>query len=303
MTLTTTPVAEPTQQAQGPAPTMSCEAELVGEGYAARIVRFDIPSPTAAVMHDEDHFQINMCLTPRPLDARACYHRRWGPHRFERLGDIFLIPPGEELLIKGGSIRQGSLTCELAADTIAGIVGRELAWNDAQIASTIDITSGQIRALLFRLAQEVQHPGFASDRMLEFLIGELAIEIARYCIVVSERPQTGGLAGWRLRLIDERLSESAAAPSLAELARLCNISVRQLTRGFKASRHCSIGDYIEQRRMETAKRMLVAGENVKTIAFALGFSSPSSFTFAFRRAVGTSPSNFRQRQTRVLQEG
>ena len=37
------------------------------------------------------------------------------------------------------------------------------------------------------------------------------------------------------------------------------------------------------------------------VAFAMGFSSPSSFTFAFRRAVGISPSQFRQRQTRGLQ--
>ena len=35
------------------------------------------------------------------------------------------------------------------------------------------------------------------------------------------------------------------------------------------------------------------------IAFAMGFSSPSSFTYAFRRAVGTSPSNFRKRQLRA----
>jgi AraC family transcriptional regulator len=54
--------------------------------------------------------------------------------------------------------------------------------------------------------------------------------------------------------------------------------------------------------METAKRLLVDGDSVKTIAFAMGFSSPSSFTFAFRRAVGISPSVFRQRQTRVLQD-
>jgi AraC family transcriptional regulator len=40
---------------------------------------------------------------------------------------------------------------------------------------------------------------------------------------------------------------------------------------------------------------------VKEIAFALGFSSPSSFTFAFRRAVGSSPSEFRQRQLRGIE--
>lgn len=52
--------------------------------------------------------------------------------------------------------------------------------------------------------------------------------------------------------------------------------------------------------MEAAKRMLMDGDSVKTVAFAMGFSSPSSFTFAFRRAVGASPSTFRQRQGRAL---
>ena len=52
--------------------------------------------------------------------------------------------------------------------------------------------------------------------------------------------------------------------------------------------------------MESAKRMLAAGESVKAIAFVMGFATPSSFTFAFRRAVGTSPSQFRQRQLRAL---
>jgi AraC family transcriptional regulator len=150
------------------------------------------------------------------------------------------------------------------------------------------------------MAEEVGHPGFAADQLLDFLAGQLAIELARFCLEVNEAPVTGGLAGWRLRLIDERLAEDPTAPSLAELADLCSVSVRQLTRGFKVSRGCSLGDYIESRRMETAKRMLVAGETVKTIAFAMGFASPSSFTFAFRRAVGISPSQFRQRQTRGL---
>ncbi len=85
-----------------------------------------------------------------------------------------------------------------------------------------------------------------------------------------------------------------------ELAALCNVSIRQMTRGFKVSRGCSIGDYVEQRRMEAAKRLLMRGESVKTIAFAMGFSSPSSFTYAFRRAVGSSPSQFRQRQLRGI---
>lgn len=282
-------------------PAMFFDAELACPAMVAQIVRFDIPGPTEAVLSNPDAYQINMCLTPRPLDARASYLRHWGPHRFERLGDIFLIPPGEELHIKGGRVKQASLLCLLRPDAVSSIIGEELEWTEHKLAATIDIPSARIRALLFRLTEEVRHPGLASDRMLEFLAGELSIEIGRFCLEVHERPAIGGLAGWRLRLIDERLSDDPVAPSLAELAKLCNISVRQLTRGFKVSRGCSIGDYVEQRRMEAAKRLLVDGESVKTIAFNMGYSSPSSFTFAFRRAVGISPSQFRQRQTRGLQ--
>ena len=140
--------------------------------------------------------------------------------------------------------------------------------------------------------------GHRGNLPLHLLGGELAIEIGRFCHEVNERPLTGGLSTWRLRLIDERLSDDASAPTLAGLAALCNLSVRQLTRGFRVSRGCSIGDYVEQRRMELAKRLLVRGESVKSIAFTMGFGSPSSFTFAFRRAVGISPSQFRQRQVR-----
>ena len=282
-------------------PAVFVDAELACPAMVAQIVRFDIPGPTEAALSDRDAYQINMCLTPRPLDARASYHRHWGPHRFERLGDIFMIPPGEELYIKGGRVKQASLLCLLRPDAVSSIIGEELDWTEHKLAATIDIPSARIRALLFRLTEEVRHPGLASDRMLEFLAGELSIEIGRFCMEVHERPAIGGLAGWRLRLIDERLSDDPVAPSLGELAKLCNISVRQLTRGFKVSRGCSIGDYMEQRRMEAAKRLLVDGESVKTIAFNMGYSSPSSFTFAFRRAVGISPSQFRQRQTRGLQ--
>ncbi|MET0588070.1 MAG: helix-turn-helix transcriptional regulator [Novosphingobium sp.] len=284
-------------------PTILVDAEQACPAMVAQIVRFDIPGPAAAALSNPDAYQINMCLTPRPLDARASYRKHWGPHRFERLGDIFLIPPGEELYIKGGRVKQASLLCLLQRDAVSSVIGEELEWTEQRLAPTIDIPSARIRALLFRLTEEVRHPGLASDRMLEFLAGELSIEIGRFCLAVHERPAVGGLAGWRLRLIDERLSDNPAAPTLGELADLCNISVRQLTRGFKVSRGCSIGDYMEQRRMEAAKRLLVEGESVKTIAFNMGFSSPSSFTFAFRRAVGISPSQFRQRQTRGLRTG
>lgn len=291
--------------ASGERPAIASAAidyELAVPSLSAQLVRFHMPEPTSTVHPTNDRYQLNMCLTPRPISSVGGYAERWGPHRLERLGDIFLVPPNESLFIRGGSGRQASLICHLEKEVVHGFVGHVLNWDDQHLVSTLDIGSARIRAILFRVTEEVRHPGLCWDRMLEFLAGELALELARHCLEAIERPVTGGLAGWRLRLIDERLAEDSPPPSLQALADLCAVSVRQLTRGFRVSRACSIGDYIEQRRMESAKRMLMAGDSVKTIAFALGFASPSSFTFAFRRAVGSSPSTFRQRQGRAAED-
>ena len=286
-----------------PPPTMTAEVEAAVAGMTARIVRFDIPVPTARPMAASEAYHINLCLTPRPLNARGCFRAHWGPHRYERLGDIFLLPPGEELFVRGGSGRQASLLCDLPPDAVAAVFGEDLHWSEAHLSALLDITGARMRALLFRIAGELRHPGLASARMLELMAGELAIELGRTCLEVRERLTSGGLAGWRLRLIDERLEATGDVPTLAELASLTGLSVRQLTRGFRVSRGCSIGDHLEGRRMEAAKRLLMAGDSVKAVAFAMGFASPSSFTFAFRRAVGSSPSLFRQRQARSAAGG
>lgn len=282
--------------------SLEVDAELKGEQLKAQVVRLDLSAPTASVLINNNAYIIDMCLTPRPLKARGNYREHWGPHRFEKLGDIYVVPPGEALHVRGDIVRQAALMCELSAEAVHEQIGTPLAWSQQKLASTLDIGSARIRALLLRLTDEVRHPGIASGRMIDLLAGELAIEIGRFCLDQSEKPLTGGLSGWRLRLIDERLSESFAPPPLGELADICGLSVRQLTRGFRVSRGCSIGDYLEQRRMEHSKRLLMRGEPVKIVAFALGFRSPSSFTFAFRRAVGMSPTQFRQRQARGMEQ-
>jgi len=176
---------------------------------------------------------------------------------------------------------------------------RDLEWTDRRLAAILDIPDANIRGLLLRLAEEVRHPGFASAVLVELICAQIAIELGRYCAAVIEGPMTGGLAPWRLRMIDERLREVQAAPSLAELAELCQLSVRQLTRGFRASRGCSIGDHVAHSRLEQAKRLLAGDQSVKAIAYSLGFSSPSSFSYAFRRLLGDTPRQFRQRVLRA----
>ncbi len=278
---------------------VSIEAELSTSLATVQIARFALSGPFDDLMTTEDAYRLDLCLIPRPRNTRACFPDQWGPSRFEPLGDLFHLPPGHALHVRAEGGRQVSILCSLRPKAAERWFEGEIEWTDRRLEASLDVSDRNIRGLLMRLAEEAHRPGFASAMLAELLTGQLAIELCRFYRAVEDGPATGGLAGWRLRLIEERLQETPP-PTLTDLAALCDISVRQLTRGFRASRGCSINDYATSTRVEGAKRLLATEESVKAVAFATGFASPSSFAFAFRRATGVTPREFRQRLHRAM---
>lgn len=273
---------------------MTLDAEIRVPTASAQLVRFHVHDPADTIRAEQDAYWLDLCLTPRPPNARACYRDHWNPNRFERLGKLFLLPPKETVQARSdGGPSQTSVLCLLRPEPVRAWFDDDLQWTDQRLAATLDIPDARLRGLLLRLAEELRHPGFASEALVELMVAQLAIELGRYCATIRESPG-GGLATWRLKRIDERLRETGAAPTLSELAALCGLSVRQLTRGFRASRGCSIGDHIAGSRIDHARRLLAGDQSVKAIAYSLGFASPSSFCFAFRRATGQTPREFRQ---------
>lgn len=280
---------------------MTVDAELNSRLGTAQLVRFHLPDPIDRVMGEDDQsYRLDLCLTPRPGNARACYPNRWNSQRFERLGNVFMVPPGEAMQARSdGGCQQESLLFSLNTGSVKEWFEDDLEWDSRRLMAGLDIRDANIQGLLLRMVQEARQPGFASEMLVELIGAQLAIELSRYCHDLDTRAVPGGLAPWRLRLIDERLQEVEATPTLAELAELSRLSVRQLTRGFRISRGCSIGDYVANTRIEHAKRLLGTNESVKAIAYTLGFSSPSSFCYAFRRATGDTPGQYRQRFRRA----
>mgnify|MGYP000524512524 CR=1 FL=1 len=275
---------------------MQVEAELRAPMGSAQLVRFCFDNPIDLLTRENDSYRLDLCLSPRPSNSRACFPDRWNERRFERIGNLFLLPAGEVMRARSdGCCEQTSLVCQLQPETMKEWFDGDLCWTDRRLMAGLDIRDANIQHLLFRLIQEARQPGFASEILVELLVAQLAIELTRYCTEVGKTASTGGLSAWRLRLIDERLEELGQAPTLTELAELCRLSVRQLTRGFRASRDCSIGDYVANSRMKQAKQLLATDQSVKSIAYALGFSSPSSFCYAFRRDTGETPGQYRQR--------
>lgn len=260
----------------------------------AQLVRLHVMEPIDIVMMDRDAYWLELCLEPRPHNSRACYLDHWSAERFERIGKIYLLPPGETIRTRtDGGPPHESVLCHIRPEPMSQWFGGELKWTDRCLQASLDIADVNIRNLLLRLGEEMRHPGFASNMLVELIVAQLTIELGRYFVQFDDIPPVGALARWRLQLIDERLEEAKTTPTLSELAALCKLSVRQLTRGFRSSRACSIGEYVESSRIARAKRLLAGDASVKSIAYSLGFTSSSAFCFAFRRATGMTPGEFR----------
>ncbi len=79
-----------------------------------------------------------------------------------------------------------------------------------------------------------------------------------------------------------------------ELARIAGFSRAHFTRLFSAAEGVSPGEFVLNERMRRAARLLESGDMaVKAIALDCGFEDPNYFAKAFRRAYGTSPTDFR----------
>lgn len=259
------------------------------------LVRINHPAAGEYRFTREHIYWLDLCLTPRRPAARARYVDRWGPHRFASMGSVMALPPRFDLHLKNEGGRHISLICALRVDAVEKWFPPDFEWTDRRLEACLDISNPTIREIMQRFAREIRRPQIATTQLCDALVTELSIELARYLVAIAEPTERGGLATWRLRTIEKRLSQAGELPTLAELAKLCSISVRQLTRGFRTSRGCSIRDFMAQGRIDEAKRRLGSEESIKSIATSIGFADQSTFTYTFRRATGFTPLQYRQR--------
>ena len=149
-----------------------------------------------------------------------------------------------------------------------------------------------------KLKSLVENPGSMQPQYAEALGIVLTHELVRingeagHCGPVSR----GGLAPWQQNrvaaYIEERVADDIPLATLAELARL---SPYHFSRSFKHSFGMPPHRYHANRRIERAKHLLANRElSVTAIALDVGFSETSTFSAAFHRLTGQTPSRYRR---------
>lgn len=95
-----------------------------------------------------------------------------------------------------------------------------------------------------------------------------------------------------LDVINQNLSEPLTVP---ELARLVDLSQRQLERQFNQAFGCSVVQFGLLLRLQHARVLLISTDlGVREIATASGFNSLSHFAYSFRKCFGRRPREYRQ---------
>jgi AraC family transcriptional activator of pyochelin receptor len=93
------------------------------------------------------------------------------------------------------------------------------------------------------------------------------------------------------QMIDERWNEKL---TLNAIARACGLNRAKLTRGFREMFDCTIAEALVARRLLEASRLLLTTDlPVSSVGYESGYLNNASFSRAFGRHFGRSPSHYR----------
>ena len=95
------------------------------------------------------------------------------------------------------------------------------------------------------------------------------------------------------RAKDIILKDIKNPPSLIELSKMINLSLKNLKKGFKEIYGKPVFKYLFDFKMERAKQLLSNGNlNVNEVSYDLGYSSSSHFIAAFKKKYGITPRTY-----------
>lgn len=182
---------------------------------------------------------------------------------------------------------------------IAPSVADALAGGPAALAPSLAFRDPLAEHVLLALAAEARDAAPAGAARAEKLAAVLVTHLAERAARRPEPPPAALLTSAPLRRVLAHVAAHLDTPlPLARLADLVGMDVFAFTRAFKASVGTSPHRYVVEARIARAKELLADRSlPITEVALASGFATPSHFSVTFRRLVGLTPREFRERVT------
>lgn len=220
-----------------------------------------------------------------------------GPLTDWKAGDILFLPANTELSAKVMNPYSESvieLNDRWLRDTDR--MGISIDYSDLRFMGLNSTPISPIGAAVEALASQkvVNLPPMLTEQLNAILAASIAMslaESARKKICALKK----GLSRERKKRVLDYIEANIRRPiGLSELAEVAALSTFHFSRSFRKEVGVSPVRYVAERRVEEAKKMMVAHRELTMtdIAYACGFASPSHFATKFKLACGKSPAAF-----------
>ena len=234
------------------------------------------------------------------LNGPVAVERRLGAKRERRV-----VPPGGLFILPGGLDFGVRLEGEL--DTLHIYLRSEIV---AEVARELGIETGDLAlrpslgesdplveslALSVRDAMSDTTPG--TPVYVDYLSRVLAARLLRRYSWrnVPAQSACGALTRQQMSMVEDFIEEHLAESlSLDDLAAACDLSPSYFARRFKMSTGMPPHQYLIQKRVERAKRLLRTASPIVEVALDCGFSHQEHLTNVFRRFTGQTPAAYRR---------
>jgi AraC-like DNA-binding protein len=158
--------------------------------------------------------------------------------------------------------------------------------------------SGETKAKVGAKLKQLSHLGHF-EQLVELL--HILQELANTEEVTSldSRPVSNHFVGKeqvRMNLIHKFIEDHyQQAVNVGEVAKLVHITTAAFCRYFKKNTRMTFTDFLNQYRINQAKKMLLHDKNVTEACYGSGFENLSYFNKIFKKLTGENPSQFRKK--------
>jgi len=201
----------------------------------------------------------------------------------------FVVPPQRALWLPAGMQHEVSCRGPVALRTLYVDPSLDRAPQECRIIEVSDF----LKALILEVVSFGDDYDLAgrAGRIVALLIDEMAtMPRAPYSAPMPVDPRVK-------RVCKAILANPADQRNIDDWANLAGMGRRTFTRAFMRETGMGLAVWRQQVRLMEALSRLASGQPITTVAFDVGYDSPSAFSAMFRRAFGVSPSEYETRQT------
>lgn len=226
-------------------------------------------------------------------------------------GERYALQPGDFVLVGRGSIHRPEvekdtfyermilyISPEYLARYRTADCDLEACFRRAQSDFHYVYRSGsgdQIKPLLQALEKALNEKEFGADLLSRAVFLQLMIEINR--TTARKRYITASAGDSKIVSILQYLNLHLTEPlSIDELASRFYISKYHMMRRFKEETGYTIHSYIAEKRLLLARQLLSTGQPVTEVCYQAGYQDYSTFSRAYRKRFGASPSADQRRE-------